>query len=644
MKRATLRVLLVSLAGLLAAGCAAATAPTPAATPAPGAASPNDVAAAPTPAPTIESDDPVVVRIVELGRTDSRVNPLLREMTEKFGPRLTGSHALMEAERWARDQFEGFGLEARLERWGDVPVGFDRGPWWGRMVAPEPMDLDFITPAWSPGIVGPHRAAAIAYPTSVKAVAKLEDTLKGAWVLYTPAVKELDSSVKDKIDAALVDAQIAGTVRPDRDKSGKLVHTSGDFRIDWGAIPSLVDVRLRSDQHKEILSRIEAGESVELEFSIDNRFFRGPVPQHNVVADIVGSEFPDEYVIVGGHIDSWDGAQGVIDNGTGVATTLEAARLLMAAGARPRRTIRFMLWGGEEQGLWGSRSYVDANPDIMPRISAVLVHDGGTNFLSGLDVTPEMAEAAKEAFAPVFDLDEKKPFGLYFAKQLTPGGSDHSPFIAAGVPGFFWRQSGDANYGFTHHTQHDTLEHLRPDYQKHSAMVVALGAWGLANLDGQLDRTDSAPLGDRRSGVRMSGLTLTEVKEGSSAYHAGFRSGDTLARFEGKDIKSLMDLLPLIRAEREQFKMTVKRKGKLVELDIDYSKDPSAEKRKEREARRRARFGQLEYGEPFAGRAAGGGGLMNLLRGRGGSKAKANAKADDGEAKGQTPAPAGADK
>jgi len=129
-----------------------------------------------------------------------------------------------------------------------------------------------------------------------------------------------------------------------------------------------------------------------------------------VVAEIPGSDTPDEFVIVGGHLDSWDGATGATDNGTGIATTLEAARILVKAGVKPRRSIRFMLWSGEEQGLLGSRAYVKAHPELLPKVSAVLVHDGGTNYLSSLGGTEAMMSDFQEVFAPVMSLDPKFPF------------------------------------------------------------------------------------------------------------------------------------------------------------------------------------------------------------------------------------------
>ncbi len=237
----------------------------------------------------------------------------------------------------------------------------------------------------------------------------------------------------------------------------------------------------------EIHGILDSGQRVELEFDIRNYFLKGPFPFPNVVADIPGTEFPDQYVIIGGHIDSWDEGTGTVDDGTGISTTLEAARILMAAGARPRRTIRFMMFGGEEQGLHGSRSYVRANPSLMPRISAILVHDLGSDYLSSIRVTEELRADFERVLAPVMTLNGEFPFELEIVDGLRKGSSDHDSFLEAGVPGFIWRQTGRANYSVGH-TWQDTYERAIAEYQEHSSIVIALAAYGLANLDHLLAR------------------------------------------------------------------------------------------------------------------------------------------------------------
>lgn len=582
--------------------------PRGAATVAPDTATHDTVAAvdtASTPAPKIAkvSDDPIVQRIVELGTTDSHVDEHLRHLTKVIGPRLTGSHALMEAERWTRSKFASFGLDARIERWGEVPVGFDRGPWSGGMVAPVAAPFVFTTRAWSPGVFGPVRGPAIAYPDNAKQVSADPKRFAGAWVVVPERKPEARPSeaVTKAIDAALHTAGVAGFIERARDPARVLVHTSGSYEIDWAALPADPRVILRGDQHDDLTARMAKGEGVELEFSIDNRFFKGPVPQHNVVADLVGSELPDEIVIVGGHLDSWDGAEGAVDNGTGCSTTLEAARLLVAAGAKPKRTIRFMLWSGEEQGLLGSKAYVDAHPELVERTQIVLVHDGGTNFLSGLEVTPEMAKDMQQVFAPVMKLDDALPFGLWYADSLRKGGSDHSPFIDKGIPGFFWRQSGRADYDHSHHTQFDTLDFAIPEYQKHSAMVVAIAALGFANLDHRLDRTDSASLPRRDLGVEFEGTRAKSLTKGGRAAKAGMRVGDEVLEVDGK-AGSRWELFRAIQATGQQKKVAVLRKGKRVELVFDFTGDPADAERDARRDRRKQRFGELDYDKPFAGR------------------------------------------
>ena len=210
----------------------------------------------------------------------------------------------------------------------------------------------------------------------------------------------------------------------------------------------------------------------------------------NTVAEIPGSEKPEEVVIFSGHLDTWDGpgSKGTQDNGTGCAVMLEAARLLMVSGAKPKRTIRFALWTGEEQGLFGSEAYAKTHAAELPRISAVLNHDGGTNYLSGLPVTAEIKAQLEGPLAVLTTLDPAMPFEFKVMDGLTPVGSDSDVFIPLDVPGMFWEQAGRSDYEHYHHTQHDVLEAAIPEYQRHSAVVIATGALGLANLPELLTR------------------------------------------------------------------------------------------------------------------------------------------------------------
>jgi carboxypeptidase Q len=522
-----------------------------------------------------------VEKIVLVGHEDSQSMDHLDVLCNRIGPRLTGSDNLTNACEWVRDRFASFGIEnARLESWGEFPVGFNRGPWFGRVIQPESKPLEFNTMAWTAGTKGAVRGKAILAPNNKKELdeAKEKKTLAGAWVLLPRAGGSggPDPAFRRALRKELEDAKVAGLVSS---SPGDLLLTGGAHRISWDKLPELPTVNLLRKQFDELATWLKDGKPVILEFDIRNYFKKGPITLYNVIADIPGSELPDEYVIVGGHIDSWDGATGATDNGTGVATTLEAARILMKAGVKPRRTIRFMVWSGEEQGLLGSAAYVKAHKDLMPKISAVLVHDGGTNYLSGIGATEAMLSDFEQVFASVKELDPQFPFEVRKVAGLSGGGSDHASFLAANVPGFFWRQAGKARYQRTHHTQYDTFDAAVPEYQKHSSLVAAVGAYGIANLDHLLSREKlRAPrnTASRRTlGVQLDELTVTEIEDDSAAQKGGIKDGDVILKIDGAKVADRAELAGLLRAGGSKKVVTVLRAGKELDVTVDW--EPAAD-------------------------------------------------------------------
>ncbi len=425
--------------------------------------------------------------LIEASRDGDQSRHYLRILTSHFPRRMTGSSGIRIAVDWARETFEHLELDARLEAWGEVQVGFDRGPAKGRQLEPVEQELTFITPAWSPGTVGPTRAKAVLEPATRAAAEAHAEELRGAWIVRGAEVGEAAAHDLDRYYEQL---GVSGVIVPGESDGRLIMH--GDWSVDFDALPSLVRVTLLYEQHTGLLESLAAGEACELEFDIENKFLHGPHSQYNVVADLRGTEFPDEYVIVQAHIDDWDGAQGACDNGTGVATTLEAARLLTSLGRRPRRTIRFVLYTGAEQGLLGSRGYVEAHADELEKISVVLNHDGGTNFVRGLAPTPAMLADFEQVFASIKTLDEERPFELGLASELKFARmsyqSDDLPFRQAGVPAFLWQQSPEG-YLRLRASQFDNREQVKPDDQRHSSLVIALAAWRFAELDHLLDRT-----------------------------------------------------------------------------------------------------------------------------------------------------------
>jgi carboxypeptidase Q len=531
-----------------------------------------------------------IERIMSVGHEESQVMDHLDVLCNRIGPRLTGSDNLTNACEWARDRFASFGIDnARIEQWGEFPVGFDRGPWFGRVIAPEPRALEFMTRAWTAGTKGAVRGKAVLAPKDKKELdeAKEKGTIAGAWVLIPRAGAgggpSPDPAFRRSLSKELEDAKVAGTVSS---SSTELLVTDGRYQISWDKLPTMPSVTLLRKQFEEIAGWVKEGKTVTLEFDIRNYFKKGPIKLYNVIADIPGTEKPDEYVILGGHIDSWDGATGATDNGTGIATTLEAARILQKAGVKPRRTIRFMLWSGEEQGLLGSAAYVKAHKDLMPKISAVLVHDAGTNYLSGIGATEAIISDFEQVFTPVKELDPKNfPFAVRKVPGLTGGGSDHASFLSANVPGFFWRQDGTARYQRTHHTQYDTYDAANPNYQKHSALVAAMGAYGIANLDHLLSREKLRPpggmAGNRRTlGAQLDEMTVVEVVDEGAGQKGGMKEGDEILKVDGKKVADRMELGRAIREGGPKKVVTVRRNGAEVDLNLSWE-PPAAEKSKQ---------------------------------------------------------------
>ena len=545
-------------------------------------------------------------KVIDIGLNDNNVVDVLDHLVNGIGPRLTGSHQDHLACEWARDLFVSFGLEnVVMEEAGEFAVAFQRGPWRGQMTAPEKMDLEFGTPAWSAGTHGVEEGPAMMLPKDTESMDS--DQLKGAWIIMPSQRGRRDRGTRQaqrEVQEKLEEAGIAGWIYPTR---GEAITTNGNSRITWDDLPTIPRVNLRKDQYDNIAEKLEAGEDVTLRIDIRNHFQPGPTKFYNVIGDIVGSEFPDEYVIIGGHIDSWDGATGTTDNGTGSATTIEAARILMAAGAKPRRTIRFMLWSGEEQGLLGSRAWVEQNPDEMDKISAVFVYDGGPNAIAGLPATAAMKEDFEKVFGPVMELNPDLPFTIKDVPGLPRGiGSDHESFIPKGVPGFFWTQEGRADWRRGIHTQFDTFDLVIPEYLEHSTTVIALAALGMADLDHLLSREGMLEPGGRRRGgggnavgrrmgVMLDENTVSEVVADSPAAKAGLKAGDKIIKIDDSDVTDRRSLMRALFAGEPKKKVVFERDGKRMEVTMEWpsqrprrTEEPEKEEEKKEEEKRGA--------------------------------------------------------
>ena len=235
------------------------------------------------------------------------------------------------------------------------------------------------------------------------------------------------------------------------------------------------------------LATMKDGTPPKVEVEITNKFVPGPITVYNTVGEIRGSEKPDEFVVIGAHIDSWDLGTGATDNGTGTCTVLECARTLGAlakAGFKPKRTIRFVLFSGEEQGLYGSKAYVKKHKDEMEKTSCALVHDTGTGAVYGFGM--QGREAVKKVLEPELE-SLKNVAGFKGLSLRSISGTDHQSFEAVGVPGFACDQDMD-EYRLTHHTQTDTFDHAKEENLVQGAKVMAITAMRVANMKELLPR------------------------------------------------------------------------------------------------------------------------------------------------------------
>ncbi|HWE40344.1 MAG TPA: M20/M25/M40 family metallo-hydrolase [Isosphaeraceae bacterium] len=458
--------------------------------------------------------------ILEEIEKNSELMKNIEYLCDMIGPRLTGSDKLKRANEWTRDKFKEYGLaNAHLESY-TIAHGWTRGTASGRVVAPTEQRLLLESAGWAPSTPGAVKGPVV--HVKAEKIADLDaykGKLKGAWVVTaevsvqpTPRKPEPDMFAqmqrgnrprvnfeeRMKFMAALRDflvAEGAAGLLIDSNKEHGLVNMTGatyDFTI------SKLPVAFLTTESFGLIWRLMKRGPVEIEIDIKNSVTDGEVEVYNTVAELPGTDKPDEVVIIGGHLDSWDLGTGATDNGTGTMAVLEAARALKAAGAKPKRTIRFILFSGEEEGLHGSKAYVKAHEKELDKISAVLVHDTGTGRVKSIGLLGryDLREDLDKVVAPFqreLNLDELSMRGL-------GGGTDHASFYPLGVPAFACTQDM-AEYRKTHHTESDTFDKVYPDEVNQGAKVLAAFAYNVAMLDHLLPR---APKKDGSPGQRLA--------------------------------------------------------------------------------------------------------------------------------------------
>jgi len=450
----------------------------------------------------------VTQAVVEEIDKHSELMANLEYLCDMIGPRLTGSPNLTQANRWTRQKFQQYGLaNAHLEPW-TIEKAWTRGDAKGRVIQPVEQRILFESAGWSPSTKGPLRGPVVHVTAqSTDELNPYKGKLTGAWVLFSevstqPSPKQPKPNLEGEMRRRmrdytrqrdfrrdsrkfLVAEGAAGILRDSNKEHGLINMTGATDNFTPGELP---DVFLTTESYGLIWRLLKRG-PVEIEVDVKNSFSTGPVEVYNTVAEFPGGEKSDEVVIIGGHIDSWDLGTGATDNGTGIMAVLEAARALKAVGAKPKRTIRFVLFSGEEEGLHGSRAYVKAHEREMPKISAVLIHDMGTGRVKSIGLQGrydlrELMDKVVEPFKETVNLDE--------LSMRSMNGTDHLSFLPHGVPAFAVVQD-EAEYRKTHHTESDTFEKVYADEINQGAKVLAAWAYNVAMLPECLPRDPKPP-------------------------------------------------------------------------------------------------------------------------------------------------------
>ena len=436
----------------------------------------------------------------------------LTYLTTNIGARLTGSPQMDQASHWTAEQFKGLGLaNAHLEVW-TIANSWTRGAAKGRVISPVTKELTLATAGWSPATNGTVKGEVVAIEAAKPGdLEKYKGTLAGRIVLIkmpteleppqSPALTpwnegtlplmyprdraKFDFETYAQVRAAtlkLVTEEKAAAVLFGSEKMYGLLNMGTQAR---GYQPVAVPAAyMDREDYLLLLRMLDSGTTPQVELNLQGSFSGKPVEVYNTVAEIRGTEKPEEVVILGAHLDSWDLGTGATDNGTGSMAVLEAARALQKAGVKPKRTIRFVLFSGEEQGLNGSKAYVQAHKDELEKISGILVHDSGTGkvLTVGLMGNYKAKETMDRVLYPLAETA-----GVIEPSLRSEGGSDHVPFDEAGVPGF-WCVQEPADYEKMHHSQADVLDHVRWDDLTEGAQVLAVFGYNVAELEGLLPR------------------------------------------------------------------------------------------------------------------------------------------------------------
>ncbi|MBZ0246221.1 MAG: M20/M25/M40 family metallo-hydrolase [Cyclobacteriaceae bacterium] len=475
-----------------------------------------------------------VNKIVAEGTDNSQLENLAHQLMDVIGPRLVGTPQMKAAHDWAVEKYKSWGIEAKNEEWGKWR-GWERGITHIDLVSPRVVSLQGMQLAWSPATPkNGTTAATITLPTVNDSVAFKNwlPNVKGKFVLVSmpqptgrpdynweefateesfAKMKKQRDELTDQWDKNLSNMGQGRDINKVLEKAGAVGIVQSRWSRGFGAnkifsantekIP-VIDVSL--EDYGLLYRMTEKGDKPVIKVLAQSKDL-GAVPTFNTIATIPGKELPDEYIVLSAHFDSWDGGTGATDNGTGTLTMMEAARILKKIYPNPKRTIIVGHWGSEEQGLNGSRAFVEDRPEVVKGLQALFNQDNGTGrvvnisgqgFLHAYDYLGRWLAAVPEDITQHIETE--------FPGRPGGGGSDYASFVAAGAPAFSL-SSLNWSYGtYTWHTNLDTYDKIVFDDVRNNAILTAILTYMASEDPEKTSREKSVLPINSRTGEQMT--------------------------------------------------------------------------------------------------------------------------------------------
>ena len=441
----------------------------------------------------------VAPKIIANAEGDSPLFENLRHLTQDIGGRVTGTPAAARAVAWGVAAFKEEGVDVHTEKY-TIPITWSEGASILEILEPTPFPVHLVSVGWGPATPpGGIRANVLLAGEGTDAdFAKLGTSARGSILLvHSDVLRTWDDLFQEyeKAPGIIGRAKASGAVGIlwMSTREGTLLYRHSNTFL--GHIDALPQAILAREDAMRIEKYLSGGQQVRVHLDLPNRI-GGPEEQENVVAEIRGREKPDEWVLLGAHLDSWELGTGALDNGCNAAMVIEAARDILRTGLRPRRSIRFVLFTGEEQGMLGSWAYVRTHRDELDHARGVIIFDAGVGRVPGymLSGRHDIEFGVRDALKPLESMD------VTHQVSNAPMGTDNFDFLIEGVPTLIANQD-QANYIPNYHAASDTLDKVDVQELKRNTAIAAVTAFGIAER--------AEPIGPRQSRAEIETLLKT---------------------------------------------------------------------------------------------------------------------------------------